>query len=494
MNSIIRKSLLLGLIVISSHVVFAADKASDYRKDFMAVYMEGAKVGWGCHERKVEDGKVYTTDAMNLTFKRLGNNMDIKTNEQFVETVEGEPISFKTETTFNNMPQFTEGVVKGGFIDLKIKDSTGGVRKDRVAWPEGAVMAEKMNQISIANGTKEGTSFEVKLFLPSMLSAVDVKVDFMGRETVDILGQDQELIKSVMTMTMPMAGEVATTTYVDENLEIHKSIMPVMGINLEIVECSEEFAMSEDSPVDFFKKLILTSPVKIENPQEAKYVKYHIKLTSDKDVKFVENDNQKIISDGKGGYWITVEPIKIDKGERFPYTGNDAIAKAALESSHYVQSDDKDIKKTARKIVKGEKDSWRAAKKIEKFVDKYITSKNYGVGYASAAEVLEMKEGDCSEHAVLTAALCRAVGIPARVSFGIVYAEAFAGAGNVFGGHAWTEVYINGKWIGLDATISGKGFGAGHIQISNGNGEPGDFFGAIGTFGYFKIDEIEQKY
>jgi len=90
--------------------------------------------------------------------------------------------------------------------------------------------------------------------------------------------------------------------------------------------------------------------------------------------------------------------------------------------------------------------------KIEKFVCEYISDKNLSVGYASAAEVAQSREGDCTEHAVLVAALCRAVGIPARVTVGLVYVDSFGGQENIFGPHAWAEVNINSKWYGLDAT------------------------------------------
>jgi transglutaminase-like putative cysteine protease len=117
------------------------------------------------------------------------------------------------------------------------------------------------------------------------------------------------------------------------------------------------------------------------------------------------------------------------------------------------------------------------------------------VGYASAAEVLESRQGDCSEFAVLTAALCRAVGIPARVVVGIAYVQDFAGHEG-FGGHAWTQAYVGDRWIGLDAAFKGSGRGghdAGHIALAVGNGEPGDFFNMASALGAFKIEKLEVE-
>src|SRR5262249_18456864 len=72
-------------------------------------------------------------------------------------------------------------------------------------------------------------------------------------------------------------------------------------------------------------------------------------------------------------------------------------------------------------------------------------------------------QGDCTEHAVLLAAMARARQIPSRIAVGLVYV---AGATS-FGGHMWTEVYINGTWVPLDATLGQGGIGADHIKFAD---------------------------
>ena len=76
---------------------------------------------------------------------------------------------------------------------------------------------------------------------------------------------------------------------------------------------------------------------------------------------------------------------------------------------------------------------------------------------------MQNAKGDCTEHAVLLAALCRARGIPARVAIGLVYVSAAQG----FGYHMWNEVWIDGGWIPLDATIARGGTGAAHLKLAD---------------------------
>ena len=70
--------------------------------------------------------------------------------------------------------------------------------------------------------------------------------------------------------------------------------------------------------------------------------------------------------------------------------------------------------------------------------------------------------GDCTEHGVLTAAMCRAAGVPARVVVGLVYAESLGG----FGFHLWNEVYVNRRWVAVDATYDQTEVDAVHIKLA----------------------------
>ncbi len=128
-----------------------------------------------------------------------------------------------------------------------------------------------------------------------------------------------------------------------------------------------------------------------------------------------------------------------------------------------------------------------SAKQIEELAGK-LESRNM---YASAAEVAQSRQGDCSEHAVLTAALCRAVGIPAQVVMGYVYCPQFMDQQDFFGGHAWVQVYIGDRWVGLDATRAPGGYTAGHIAQAAGSGNPEDFFALLSIMGRFRITGIE---
>ncbi len=100
---------------------------------------------------------------------------------------------------------------------------------------------------------------------------------------------------------------------------------------------------------------------------------------------------------------------------------------------------------------------------MERYVHEKLTKKNFSTAMASAAEVAQRMEGDCTEHAVLLAAMLRAKKVPSRVAAGLVYADKL----NAFGGHMWTEAFLAGEWIPLDATLGKGGIGPAHLKMAD---------------------------
>jgi hypothetical protein len=194
-----------------------------------------------------------------------------------------------------------------------------------------------------------------------------------------------------------------------------------------------------------------------------------------------------------GVYEVKVEPMVPEKSSGEFYTGSDKHVLEMLKANRFVQSDDERIIRLAKEAVGRETDAYKKAKKIEAFVADYLDQKGLSVGYATALEVAETRKGDCSEFAILTTALCRASGIPARVAMGVAYVDEFLGHTQVFGGHAWVQVYIDGKWLDIDAAFTSGGYGGygpGHITLTYGNGNPEDFFDLINSMGKFRITNI----
>ena len=148
-----------------------------------------------------------------------------------------------------------------------------------------------------------------------------------------------------------------------------------------------------------------------------------------------------------------------------------------------IQSDDPKIIEESRKILKGEKDSLRAAKEINNWVYKKL-EKVPTVSLPNALDVLETKRGDCNEHTALFAALSRAAGIPTKIVFGVVYVN------GKFYYHAWNEVFL-GTWVPVDPTFGQLPADASHIKFVEGDLNRGSEI--IRLVGKIKIEILDAS-
>lgn len=184
--------------------------------------------------------------------------------------------------------------------------------------------------------------------------------------------------------------------------------------------------------------------------------------------------NPEILEDSYGNLYAHWSHIVISSGQTFtaearyyavsfavkfevnsslskPYDTKSSIYKEYTRPEKYVESDNPSIISAAENIVSGiSKDDYHAmAQAIYEFVINYLTyslqPKERGALWA-----LENKKGDCSEYSYLFVALCRAVGIPARVQAGFAFSSYHDETEN---GHMWAEYYLEGYgWIPVDAS------------------------------------------
>jgi transglutaminase-like putative cysteine protease len=122
------------------------------------------------------------------------------------------------------------------------------------------------------------------------------------------------------------------------------------------------------------------------------------------------------------------------------------------------------------------------AEALRAAVARHLRAKNLATAFGSASEAARTRSGDCTEHAVLLAALLRIDGTPSRVASGLVYVPDLGGKGPGWGWHLWTQALLdesaadpsgNGgapraEWRDLDATLGAGdgGFHAGHLLVA----------------------------
>lgn len=136
-------------------------------------------------------------------------------------------------------------------------------------------------------------------------------------------------------------------------------------------------------------------------------------------------------------------------------SSSDRPARSHTRSSFVVDFEEPPLREPARELESQATPVSGAA--VAGFVDRYIDRKTYTRGFDIASRVASSRAGDCTEHAVLTAALLRRFDHPARLVFGIVLvglAQPGAEPHIMAAGHAWVEEHRAGGWHIVDAALN----------------------------------------
>jgi transglutaminase-like putative cysteine protease len=154
----------------------------------------------------------------------------------------------------------------------------------------------------------------------------------------------------------------------------------------------------------------------------------------------------------------------------------DGDRQRALQSTRWLQSDDAVLARRARAVAAGPGDDASKMKRLTAFVRGHMSVDRIDMlGYGTAIEALRTRRGDCTEYAVLLAALGRAAGIPTRVAIGSVYARQFEGHRHVFVPHAWVQAWTGTGWQSFDAAIGS--FDSTHLAFAvSYDGSPANHF------------------
>jgi len=414
-------------------------------ESWMGVYMGGIKVGYSHNEEfsVVKNGKRLKKGFSESWMKvaRLGGNpVEIATTQESIYDEEGKPL----ECILRIKMSESETVMKAEIGTDKILFKSGGKIIKELPYDEEFYLEVPIEEIIEEEGLEPGKKYNFKILDFTSYSLVDFNFEVIGKEDILILGKKMKLwhAKGETTYVIPLSLD----EWIDESGNSWKSINKTSFTTLTSIRMPKEKALEvSEETFDIAFSTIINSNVTFENPQEIQTVTFKLSgISPDKIKNFPFDDgSQKIMEVGKDYVIVQTSSQVFKEEEAILFPVKDEKFRRFLKSSSFCQAADPEIQEVANEIVGQERNSWRAAKKIADWVEKEMTA-NYDVGFATAKEILKNREGDCSEHTVLTVALCRAVGIPARAAVGIMYGR------GIFAYHMWPEVYV-GRWISLDS-------------------------------------------
>ncbi len=464
---------------------------------YYAVTLNGEKIGRAEFTRSATKSVITSRTILSLSVNRDGNISEDNIVNIIRETPQGRAISFyykKNQGRGGNTFIEHSGTIFGNLLKIKTRTSAS-VEKKKIHWPKERFLGTGIGfeRQMASKGFKEGTAYTVEVFMPNQLSLGLADIKIGKKQVMEIVGKARELTEVTVISRLPSNQKIKSIEYRDDDLIPYKTKVFMGGLEMELIASSRDEAFAANSSHNIFKTFDLQSPKDLSGLVRGEALQYHvIPKKEGSDMSFPDILGQIALSAGEGlGWHITVKRQDIPQGLPHVAGNETGDIEAALKSTPYLQKEDSKIDAITKKTLNSEKDPGIAVGMIKTFVHDHIKNKNYSTGYATAAEVAESGQGDCTEHALLTAAMCRNAGIPARVVYGFVYAAEQNTVNGLFRMHAWNAVYIGGQWYGLDATDVNGGYGPGHIALFMGNGDPSNMLMVINFFGNLEIQAAE---
>jgi hypothetical protein len=451
---------------------------------WFSVLLDGRKIGSFENRREVEgvgaQQRVLTTQKLDLVLDRAGVRLALGTEETSEETPTGTPLAFSSVSRLSGSATRIDGSVRDGWIDVTVQNGPGTPEHRRSAWPDGALLPEGLRLAGVRAGLEPGTHYRSLAFQPSSLDAVPVDTVVGSTGTVDLPNGPMQLTEIRQTLDFPGAP-ASSRAWVDADQTVHKLVMPMLGVNLTLLACGRACAQAANQDTDLFARMLVASPIRLSVTQRRHALRYELIASDDGPALDLPVTGEQQVARRPGGLVVTVDADAAATSEAPP-------TRADRVPNDWLQSRDPKIMALARRGAGSAATPLARMQTLESFVRSYIQDKSLGVGYASALEVARKPEGDCTEHAVLLAALGRALGIPTRVVDGLAYADGFAGAQSVFVPHAWVQAWIDGRWQSFDAALAG--FDTGHIALSVGDGDPWRFYAGLGALGRIRLESV----
>lgn len=475
-------------------------KSDGKEETWQVVYLGGTRVGYS----RTVSGPVSDTDRgtlrseteMVMSISRFGQSVKMRTMMSSVETTAGDLKEFSLEV--QNPPaatSHTKGRVQGDKLMLEME--TGGKKQTaEKPWDATVKSPGYQDRLLRENPLKPGEKREFKVYEPQTGKVSTVTLKAGDFEEVELLEKEKKKLLKVTISQTALPG-IVMNTFLDEEGEALKTTSPLLAMAMYVVPKEEALKTLTGGELDLGVSTLVKVPA-IDNPHRAKKIVYRVRIDGDDPTQVLPSgDTQQVKKVDKDTADVTVIAASPPKNATLP-TAN-AVGAEFLGANRFLQIDDDLVKDHAAKAVGDETDPWQQCLKMEKWVAENLKKKNFSTLLASAAEVAKDLSGDCTEHATLLAAMVRTRKIPSRVAVGLVYVPTKNGEG-AFGGHMWTEVFLDGRWLPLDATLGRGGIGGGHIKFSHSSyaddaaAPVGEFLPLITALGKMSIEVREVEH
>ena len=466
----------------------------DVEKDeqWFAVELGGARMGFAHQVVAASGDEVLNTMTMKMTVGRGSSAVAVSMITTSRESSDGELYEMTLRQDMSGQAQHWRWTFAEDHVEQHVREG-GRERTSRLDLPAGAWLGPGAAETYFAErrraGAKDITYRTIEA--DGGLQAVKYRHVYAHDEQMKVLDREVTVGVWTTTITHPDGQAISGRTYLSrDGVTVRSDIDAGVGaFTLRLVSEAEARRPVQGEQPDLFGKTVIEPDQPIRRAGRTTRAVFRLRPRDGALPELPNAGSQRVQVGDDGTVMLTVDTSVNSKAE--PDETSDPQFR---EPSVMIGSDDERVMALARRAARDREGTAARANAMRSFVYRYVSNKNLATAFASASETARTKSGDCSEHAVLLAAMLRADGIPSRVASGLVYADRFAGKRDIFGWHMWTQALIDGEWVDLDATLPVR-YHAAHILTSTSSLADGaagaDLSSVLQLMGNLDIDVIE---
>jgi Transglutaminase-like superfamily len=451
-GSLVRDRLPLGSIEPPADGATALVGADGDQDDWMGVYLQDRKIGYTHHHLRRTDGGYEFSERSVLKIAVLGSPQTVRTVAHGQMTAELALKKFSLSLDGGVASMNVAGEVDQGGLALRM--TTGGQEQKQHLDTKGPLyMPLTARSRLAAMGLEAGRSLKVEAFDPSAMAGHPIELVVEGRAALELGGEKRDA-----WLVHESFRGLQSRVWLDDEGRVLKEEGP-MGLVALREEPKVALSGGWETDAAFDLTAAVAIPVKqpLANPRSLDALT--VRLGGLGELEPIDDGRQ---SYRQGVLHIARENVGALGSYSLPYAAE--RWRDDLAATPFLQVDDPSIRRASAEALGGETDARRAADRLRRWVFDSL-AKVPTASIPNAVQVLQMRAGDCNEHAVLYAALARAAGLPARVIAGVVYLD------GAFLYHAWNEVWLGGGWLSVDAALDQLPADATHIKLLSGGPE-----------------------
>jgi transglutaminase-like putative cysteine protease len=428
----------------------------------------GHKIGFGHEEITATVAGLLLRQRLRMRLKTLGLIQEIR---------------MQTEANLNpdfSLKDFSFNLQSGSFhtkltgvatsAGLRLTTISGGETRQSLLPLEMPLYLPAGITAALGSGpASPGDERHYPLFDPATMGQASLRARYQGTEAITLNGRQQE----ARHWRLSFKGATQSVWLGTDGDVLREE--GILGISLERTTRDEALRPPDKAPADDLIRLASIAPDRPIDHAEMRQ-QLQVALTG------IPPDYESLMGGRQhwDGHTLTVK--REDAAGNGP-TLDLPPQPGDLAATALVESDHPKIQRLGRELGASADSDRARVENIMAWLAAHIERRPV-VSIPSAVATLEQGRGDCNEHAVLFAALARAMGIPTQVEAGIVYLE------GRFYYHAWNRVYLD-RWLTVDALFGQLPADVTHIRLARGS--IADQLDLVGVMGRLKIRVLDVK-